>query len=63
MTNRETKMAYRTDPGMRMVNFWLPSADADALVKVANSAGLSRSELLRRAARELIEHETENEVE
>lgn len=53
-------MPYRTDPGMQLVNAYLPRADADALVTIANARGLSRAELLRRAARELIEHYTGN---
>ncbi len=53
-------MPYRTDPGMQLVNAYLPRADADALVTIANARGLSRAELLRRTARELIEHTTEN---
>lgn len=53
-------MPYRTDPEMRLVTAYLPRADADALVMVANSLGWSRAELLRRAARELIEHYTGN---
>ena len=40
--------------------FDLPAADADALVKIANKLGLSRAELLRHMARELIENYTHN---
>lgn len=47
-------MAFKTDPDMRLVNAWMPRADADALVRLANEAGISRSALLRRVARELL---------
>jgi hypothetical protein len=54
-------MSYRTDPDMQLVNAYLPRAEADALVKVANARGWSRAELLRRTARELIkQHYTVN---
>ncbi len=54
-------MAFKDDPHMLLVNAWLPRADADALVGIANADGISRSELLRRVARELIEqHEMEH---
>jgi uncharacterized protein YidB (DUF937 family) len=53
-------MAYKTDPGMQMVTAYLPAADADALVKIANKLGLSRAELLRHVARELTERYEEN---
>jgi uncharacterized protein YidB (DUF937 family) len=53
-------MAYKTDPGMQLVTAYLPAADADALVKIANKLGLSRAELLRHMARELIENYTHN---
>lgn len=49
-------MAFKDDPGMQLVNAWMPRADADALVRLANSRGISRSALLRQVARELIEH-------
>jgi hypothetical protein len=54
-------MAFKTDPSMLLVNAWMPRADADALVRVANSRGMSRSELLRRVARELIENDKEHD--
>jgi metal-responsive CopG/Arc/MetJ family transcriptional regulator len=53
-------MAFKNDPGMLLVNAWLPRSDADELVRLANSRGISRSELLRRVARELIEDYEEN---
>lgn len=53
-------MTYKTDPDMQMVTAYLPRADADALVALANSRGLSRAELLRQVARELIEHDKEH---
>lgn len=53
-------MAFRDDPAMQLVNAWMPRADADALVKLANSRGISRSALLRQVARELIQNNREN---
>ena len=53
-------MGYETDPGLQLVTAYLPAADADALVKIAGKLGLSRAELLRHVARELIENYTEN---
>lgn len=55
-------MAFKNDPGMLLVNAWLPRSDADELVRLANSQGISRSELLRRVARELLteEYDTHN---
>ncbi|MGH3247888.1 MAG: ribbon-helix-helix domain-containing protein [Trebonia sp.] len=52
-------MGYRDDPSMMLVNAWMPRADADALVRLANAQGMSRSALLRRVARELIENHTD----
>jgi hypothetical protein len=59
---QERKMAFKNDPGMLLVNAWLPRSDADELVRLANSQGISRSELLRRVARELLteEYDTHN---
>lgn len=55
-------MAFKNDPGMLLVNAWLPRSDADELVRLANSQGISRLELLRRVARELLteEYDTHN---
>jgi hypothetical protein len=56
-------MALKDDPNMALVNAWLPRLDADALIGIANAGGISRSELLRRTARGLIEQHGEREHE
>lgn len=52
-------MANKDNPGMRLVNLWMTRSDADALIRIANAQGIGRSELLRRLAQGLIEHDNQ----
>lgn len=47
-------MAVKTDPSMAPIMFWTSRDDAEALTDLAHRADMSRSELLRRVARDLL---------